>query len=90
MNAAPPQDPRHLPTVRRLPAIDAHAIDALADVLIDCVEGGASVSFMSPLDRERARSFWLRVAQDVAALAAWIEAFEPAAYGLEIDCEVPV
>ena len=31
---------------------------ALADVLIDCVEGGASVSFMLPLERQRAEDFW--------------------------------
>ena len=31
---------------------------ALAEVLIDCVEGGASVSFMLPLERERAEAFW--------------------------------
>ena len=30
----------------------------LADVLIDCVEGGASVSFMSPLPRHKALAFW--------------------------------
>ncbi|MBL0210105.1 MAG: GNAT family N-acetyltransferase [Holophagaceae bacterium] len=41
-------------------------IDALAEVLIDCVEGGASVGFMRPLTRDRAVSFWRRVAQDVA------------------------
>ena len=29
---------------------------------IDCVEGGASVSFMAPLTRERAAAFWRRVA----------------------------
>src|SRR5437773_11291060 len=42
-------------------------IDGLADVLIDCVEGGASVSFMHPLPRDRAAAFWRRVAQGVAA-----------------------
>ncbi|VVE88684.1 GNAT family N-acetyltransferase [Pandoraea bronchicola] len=42
------------------------AIDALADVLIDCVEGGASVSFMLPLTRERAAVFWRKVADSVA------------------------
>ena len=42
-------------------------IDALADVLIDCVAGGASVSFMHPLPRGRAAAFWRRVAEDVAA-----------------------
>ncbi|AVF41903.1 GNAT family N-acetyltransferase [Pandoraea apista] len=42
------------------------AIDALTDVLIDCVEGGASVSFMLPLTRERAAAFWRKVAESVA------------------------
>ncbi|BET11254.1 GNAT family N-acetyltransferase [Pandoraea sputorum] len=41
------------------------AIDALTDVLIDCVEGGASVSFMLPLTRERATAFWRKVAASV-------------------------
>ena len=31
---------------------------ALAQVLIDCVEGGASVSFMRPLPHHRALAFW--------------------------------
>lgn len=44
----------------------AAAVDALADVLIDCVEGGASVSFMLPLARERAVAFWRKVADGVA------------------------
>jgi GNAT superfamily N-acetyltransferase len=34
-------------------------VRALADVLVDCVEGGASVSFMLPLEHERAEAFWL-------------------------------
>jgi GNAT superfamily N-acetyltransferase len=54
-------------TVRRLRTVEDAQIDALADVLIDCVEGGASVSFMHPLTRERAVAFWRRVAQGVAA-----------------------
>ena len=53
--------------VRRLLAVDDGQIEALADVLIDCVEGGASVSFMLPLTRERALVFWRRVAADVEA-----------------------
>jgi GNAT superfamily N-acetyltransferase len=55
------------PSVRRLDAVDDAQIDALAGVLIDCVEGGASVSFMHPLTRDRALAFWRRVAQGVAA-----------------------
>jgi hypothetical protein len=41
-------------TVRRLFDLDETQINALADVLIDCVEGGASVSFMHPLTRDGA------------------------------------
>lgn len=44
----------------------AACVEALADVLIDCVEGGASVSFMLPLSREKALDFWRNVAAGVA------------------------
>src|SRR6266850_336339 len=54
-------------SIRRLPAVDDAQIDALAGVLIDCVEGGASVSFMHPLSRDHAVAFWRRVAHGVAA-----------------------
>lgn len=52
--------------VRRLGELDAAAIEALADVLLDCVEGGASVSFMWPLARAKALAFWRGVAEGVA------------------------
>jgi ribosomal protein S18 acetylase RimI-like enzyme len=54
-------------SVRRLHTVDEPQIEGLADVLVDCVDGGASVSFMHPLPRERAVGFWRRVARDVAA-----------------------
>jgi GNAT superfamily N-acetyltransferase len=54
-------------TIRHLSAQEAREqIGALSAVLIDCVEGGASVSFMSPLTRERADAFWQGVAEGVA------------------------
>ncbi|RYF27032.1 MAG: GNAT family N-acetyltransferase [Comamonadaceae bacterium] len=54
-------------TVHCLGANEAAAsIEALADVLIDCVEGGASVSFMAPLPRAKALDFWRGVAEGVA------------------------
>ncbi|MFZ5891049.1 MAG: GNAT family N-acetyltransferase [Myxococcota bacterium] len=53
--------------IERLRTVDAEQLEELNDVLIDCVEGGASVSFMLPFSRERARSFWERVARGVAA-----------------------
>ena len=38
---------------------DADAVlPALTDILLDCVEGGASVSFMWPLARAKAEGFW--------------------------------
>ena len=53
--------------VRRIGANEAVAcVDALADVLIDCVEGGASVGYMLPLSREKALGFWRGVAEGVA------------------------
>ncbi len=52
--------------IRRLTSVTDTQIEALADVLIDCVEGGASVSFMLPLAREKALAFWRDVAASVA------------------------
>jgi ribosomal protein S18 acetylase RimI-like enzyme len=52
--------------LRRIDALgDADAL-ALTDLLIDCVDGGASVSFMQPLTRERALAFWRRVGESAA------------------------
>lgn len=53
--------------IRRLHSVTDADLEGLCDVLIDCVEGGASVSFMLPLSRERARAFWQRVASGVAS-----------------------
>ncbi|VWC81279.1 GNAT family N-acetyltransferase [Burkholderia contaminans] len=54
-------------TVRRVDAGEAkRCVEALADVLIDCVEGGASVSFMLPIERPTAVAFWTHVADGVA------------------------
>jgi GNAT superfamily N-acetyltransferase len=54
-------------TVRRVRADQTLAhVDALADILIDCVEAGASVSFMLPITRAKALSFWHGIAAAVA------------------------
>jgi GNAT superfamily N-acetyltransferase len=55
-----------MPSVRRLPQLSPADIDALAALLVDCVAGGASVSFMHPLQLTKARAFWQRVADDLA------------------------
>jgi len=51
--------------IRRLLAPTDREIEQLAEVLVDCVEGGASVGFMLPLTRERAIAFWRSVANDI-------------------------
>lgn len=56
------------PPVRCLTADEARArTAALSALLVDCVEGGASVSFMAPLSPARADAFWRGVADGVAA-----------------------
>jgi GNAT superfamily N-acetyltransferase len=51
--------------IRRLFAPTETEIAQLADVLVDCVEGGASVSFMLPLTRDRAIEFWRSIASGI-------------------------
>jgi GNAT superfamily N-acetyltransferase len=52
--------------IRRLATIGDREIDGLSDVLIDCVEGGASVSFMFPMSRAKAEAFWRRTSASAA------------------------
>jgi GNAT superfamily N-acetyltransferase len=54
-------------TIRRLHTIDDVQVDALADLLVDSVNDGASVGFMHPLEKAKAVAFWRRVADGVAA-----------------------
>jgi predicted N-acetyltransferase YhbS len=51
------------PTIRRLHAPDDADILGLAEVLVDCVVGDASVGFMHPLSQDRALEFWRSVAE---------------------------
>jgi GNAT superfamily N-acetyltransferase len=53
-------------TPRRLDSLSDAQIHELAQVLCDCVEGGASVNFMLPFSRERACAFWREIAAAVA------------------------
>lgn len=52
--------------IRRLTTVNDNDLQALADLLIDCVDGGASVSFMHPLSLQKALAFWRGVADGVA------------------------
>jgi GNAT superfamily N-acetyltransferase len=53
-------------TIRRLMTVSDDQQQSLAELLINCVDGGASVSFMRPLSMPKASAFWRRVADDVA------------------------
>jgi len=52
--------------IRYLQTIGDREIQGLSDVLIDCVEGGASVSFMLPMSRTKAETFWRTIASSMA------------------------
>lgn len=66
----------HEVDVRNLQMIGEQELQALSDVLIDCVESGASVSFMWPMTRGKALTYW----RDVAASTARGERIVLAAY----------
>lgn len=51
---------------RRLHELDEKQIHQLAEVVTDCVAGGASIGFMHPFTIERAVAFWRGVAPLVA------------------------
>lgn len=59
------QPPPDAVAIRRVTGADEDLIAGLAEVLVDCVDGGASVSFMHPLSHERAADFWRTVVDDV-------------------------
>ena len=53
-------------TVRTLEVVTSREFAGLCDLLIDCVEGGASVSFMQPMTLPKAADFWRDVAGGVS------------------------
>jgi ribosomal protein S18 acetylase RimI-like enzyme len=65
--------------VRRLDPTEARAaVDGLAEVLFDCVDGGASIGFMPPFTRADAAAFFAGVVPEIETgmrvlLAAYVE-----------------
>ncbi|PFH11897.1 acetyltransferase (GNAT) family protein [Collimonas sp. PA-H2] len=54
--------------IHRVSALEDMALlGGLSELLVDCVDGGASVSFMQPLSQARAENFWRSLAASVAA-----------------------
>jgi GNAT superfamily N-acetyltransferase len=57
-----------MPQIRSLtPAEIDVAASALADLLMDCIAGGASIGFMDGVTRDEAEGFWRGVAASAAA-----------------------
>jgi GNAT superfamily N-acetyltransferase len=52
--------------IRTLEVIGVSEIRGLSEVLLDCVRGGASVSFMLPMTLAKAEAFWRASAESVA------------------------
>jgi GNAT superfamily N-acetyltransferase len=51
--------------IELLSRLGEREIAGLTDVLVDCVQGGASVSFMWPLSHARASAFWRGLAEPI-------------------------
>ncbi len=61
-----PDRPREQAEIRRLDAPEVREqLDELAAVLVDCVEGGASVGYLAPLSQSEAREVYEAYARDV-------------------------
>lgn len=53
-------------TIRQLDTLDDPAqLQQLSEVLVDCVDGGASVNFMAGFSMARALAFWQQAAQQL-------------------------
>jgi GNAT superfamily N-acetyltransferase len=61
------------PLVRIASAKQPGDVEALARLLVDAVDGGASVSFMAPLSLERAEAFWTSCLADPATVVVVAE-----------------
>ena len=65
--------------IRCLETIGEREIRGLSDLLIDCVEGGASVSFMLPMSRAKAEAYWHAASASLARGERVVLAAEDAA-----------
>jgi GNAT superfamily N-acetyltransferase len=65
--------------IRVLDRLGEREIEGLSDVLIDCVEGGASVGFMRPMSRAKATGYWREISASGARGERLVIAAEDAA-----------
>jgi GNAT superfamily N-acetyltransferase len=83
--------PAHGVVVEALDAAAAASAERrLAEILVACVESGASVSYLPPLSLDTARNYWRRVSGDVAMgkrllLVAWVDGRMAGTVQLDLD-----
>lgn len=58
---------KSVPQIERVATLDAAAVAGLAALLVDAVDGGASVGFHAPLRRHAALAYWRDVAASLDA-----------------------
>ena len=68
-----PRNAGDVASMRRIRSSADAPLQGLVDLLIDVVDGGASVGFLAPLSRDRAAAYWSQVLASLgSALALWI------------------
>ena len=67
--------------VRLGPPDAASAMADLVDLLVDSVEGGASVGFLGPLDRETAEAYWAERLAEAGQDKRLITVYVPQRFG---------
>lgn len=79
--------------VRSLAADEVRSLaPALAEILVDCLDGGASVSFMAPFSIADALAYWEKVADavDAGAIAVLVAEVDGVAQGtVQVSCDMP-
>ena len=55
------------PSISRLVSLNAADLQALTDLLVVCVDGGACINFMAPMARAKADAFWRSLEAKLAA-----------------------
>ncbi len=58
--------------VAQIPVPGDALLDELADLLVDCVEEGASVGFLAPLDVAEARDWWAERFAEGTTAQLWV------------------
>jgi acetyltransferase len=63
--------------IRQVAGRESDLLEGLSELLIDIVDGGASVGFLAPMSRETARGYWEKILDAVGpSLKLWVAEVE--------------